>query len=65
MSYFLELLEERLFPALDKKETMLPVVPEGARRSTLNLQSIHGREDDSFSGMPSPLVPDSYRLNMD
>jgi succinyl-diaminopimelate desuccinylase len=65
MSAFLELIEQRLFPALDKKKTIMPVVPEGARRSTLNLQSIHGGEDESFSGMPSPLVPDSCRLTMD
>ena len=65
MSAFLELLEQRLFPVLDKKKTIMPVVPEGARRSTLNLQSIHGGEDESFSGMPSPLVPDSCRLTMD
>ena len=65
MSAFLELLEQRLFPVLDKKETIMPVVPEGARRSTLNLQSIHGGEDESFSGMPSPLVPESCRLTMD
>ncbi len=65
MSAFLELIEQRLFPALDQKQTIMPVVPEGARRSTLNLQSIHGGEDESFSGMPSPLVPDSCRLTMD
>jgi len=29
MSAFLELIESRLFPALDKKQTRMPVVPEG------------------------------------
>ena len=47
MSAFLELLESRLFPALDKKQTSMPVVPEGARRSTLNLQAVHGGEAES------------------
>ena len=65
MSAFLELLESRLFPALDKKQTSMPVVPEGARRSTLNLQAVHGGEAESFDGMPSPCVPDSCRLIMD
>ena len=65
MSAFLELLESRLFPALDKKQTSMPVVPEGARRSTLNLQAVHGGEVESFDGMPSPCVPDSCRLIMD
>jgi len=65
MSAFLELLESRLFPALDKKKTSMPVVPEGAKRSTLNLQSVHGGEAESFDGMPSPCVPDSCRLIID
>jgi len=65
MSAFLELIESRLFPALDKKQTRMPVVPEGARRSTLNLQAVHGGETESFEGLPSPCVPDSCRLIMD
>jgi succinyl-diaminopimelate desuccinylase len=65
MSSFLELIEKRLFPALEQKETSMPVVPDGAKRSTLNLQAIHGGEDESFLGMPSPCVPDSCRLTID
>ena len=65
MSSFLELIEKRLFPALEQKETSMPVVPEGAKRSTLNLQAVHGGEDESFLGMPSPCVPDSCRLTID
>ena len=65
MSTFLELLESRLFPALDKKQTRMPVVPEGARRSTLNLQAVHGGEAESYEGLPSPCVADSCRLIMD
>ena len=65
MSAFLELIESRLFPALDKKQTRMQVVPEGARRSTLNLQAVHGGEAESFQGLPSPCVPDSCRLIMD
>ena len=65
MSAFLELIESRLFPALDKKQTRMPVVPEGARRSTLNLQAVHGGEAESFEGLPSPCVADSCRLIID
>ncbi|MBS1255089.1 MAG: Succinyl-diaminopimelate desuccinylase [Deltaproteobacteria bacterium] len=65
MSAFLELLEKRLFPKLDKKQTRMPVVPEGARKSTLNLQAIHGGEEETFDGFPSPCVADSCRLTLD
>ncbi|OYX04782.1 MAG: hypothetical protein B7Z15_17360, partial [Rhizobiales bacterium 32-66-8] len=33
----LHAFEEELFPALDQKQTRTPVVPEGARRSTMTL----------------------------
>ena len=57
--------EEDLYPALDKKQTVMPIVPEGARRSTMNLNAIHGGETDDFSGLPAPNVPDSCRLTID
>ena len=65
MSAFAKLLEQRLYPALDKKKTKMPVVPEGAKRSTLNIQAIHGGEPESFEGMPSPIVSDSCRMVLD
>ena len=65
MTAFLELIEKRLFPILEQKKTKMPIVPEGARRSTLNLQAIHGGEGENFDGMPSPCVPDSCRLVID
>ena len=66
MSAVLQAFEEELFPALDRKMTRMPVVPEGARRSTLNLNSIHGGQTDDFRpGLPSPNVPDSCRLTID
>ena len=43
----------------------MPVVPEGAKRSTLNLQAVHGGEEESYDGMPSPCVPDSCRMVLD
>ena len=65
MTAFLSLLEERLFPALAQRQTQMPVVPEGARSSTLNLNSLHGGEPEHFEGMPSPCVPDSCRIVLD
>ncbi|MBP0439691.1 acetylornithine deacetylase/succinyl-diaminopimelate desuccinylase family protein [Tianweitania sediminis] len=66
MGALLDAFEEELFPALDKKQTVMPVVPEGARRSTLNLNSIHGGQTEDFRpGLPSPNVADACRLVID
>jgi succinyl-diaminopimelate desuccinylase len=40
-------------------------VPEGARQSTININSIHGGLGEDYDGMPSPLVPDSCRMVID
>ncbi|WP_317055875.1 acetylornithine deacetylase/succinyl-diaminopimelate desuccinylase family protein [Roseovarius rhodophyticola] len=61
-------MEESLFPALAKKRTDMPVVPEGAKQSTLNINSIHGGEpeqDEDYTGLPSPCVPDRCRMVID
>jgi succinyl-diaminopimelate desuccinylase len=66
MGAVLHAFEEELFPALDRKRTRMPVVPEGARRSTLNINSIHGGQTDDYRpGLPSPNVPDWCRLTID
>jgi succinyl-diaminopimelate desuccinylase len=66
MGAVLRAFEEELFPALDRKMTRMPVVPEGARRSTMNINSIHGGQTEDFRpGLPSPNVPDSCRLTID
>ncbi len=66
MGAVLHAFEEELFPALDRKQTQMPVVPEGARRSTMNINSIHGGQtEDFFPGLPSPNVPDSCRTVID
>lgn len=58
--------EEELFPALNGKRTSMPVVPKGARRSTLNINSIHGGQTEDFRpGLPSPNVPDWCRVTID
>ena len=61
-------MEERLFPALAARRTEMPVVPEGARHSTLNINSIHGGEPEQaadYTGLPSPCVPDRCRMVID
>ena len=58
MAAFLERLETELFEAGERRSAM-PVVPEAARCSTLNINSLHGGLDDGFDGLPAALVPDS------
>jgi succinyl-diaminopimelate desuccinylase len=68
MGAVVEEMEDSLFPALAQKRTDMPVVPEGAKQSTLNINSIHGGQaegDADFTGLPSPCVPDSCRMVID
>ncbi len=61
-------MEASLFPALAEKRTDMPVVPEGAKQSTLNINSIHGGEREQeadYTGLPSPCVPDRCRMVID
>lgn len=57
--------EDELFPLLAGKRTDMPVVPEGAKQSTLNINSLHGGQNEGNDGLPSPLVPDSCRMIID
>jgi|GEM_PF-32660 len=67
MGAVLQAFETELFPALAGRQTAMPVVPEGARASTLNINSIHAGppEDDSHDGLPAPVVPDRARMVID
>ena len=65
MAAVLERLEHDLYPRLRQKTTRMPVVPDGARESTLNINSIHGGESEEFDGLPAALVADSCRLVLD
>ncbi|WP_319532467.1 acetylornithine deacetylase/succinyl-diaminopimelate desuccinylase family protein [uncultured Cohaesibacter sp.] len=65
MGAVLERFEDTLFPALQQKHTDMPVVPEGAKQSTLNINSLHGGQSESYEGLPSPCVPDSCRIVID
>jgi len=65
MGAFLQQLEHELYPKLGRRQTQMPVVPDGARSSTLNINSIHGGLAENADGLPSPLVPDSCRIVLD
>lgn len=68
MGAVIDEMEQSLFPALAEKRTDMPVVPEGAKQSTLNINSIHGGQEDlgdDFDGLPSPCVPDSCKMIID
>ena len=65
MHALLDRFEKELYPILKSKETDMPVVPDGAKESTLNINSIHGGESEEFDGLPSPLVADSCRIIID
>ena len=56
--------ERDLYPKLAARRTDMPVVPPGARHSTLNINSIHGGQAE-MPGYPAPVVPDSCRMVID
>ena len=68
MGAVLEEMERWLYPLLASKRTEMPVVPDGARQSTLNINSIHGGEPEpepGFDGFPAPCVADRCRIIID
>jgi succinyl-diaminopimelate desuccinylase len=65
MSAVLEKFEHQIYPALAARRSDMPVVPPGARQSTLNINSVHGGEGEEFEGLPSPCVADSCRIVID
>ena len=61
-------MEQALFPALAGRRTDMPVVPEGARASTMNINSIHGgapEQGADYTGLPAACVPDSCTITID
>lgn len=61
-------MEQTLFPALAARTTEMPVVPPGARQSTMNINSIHGGQDEpeeGYTGFPAAVVPDATRIVID
>jgi succinyl-diaminopimelate desuccinylase len=64
MNAVIDRIERDLYPKLKERRTAMPVVPAGARHSTLNINSIHGGQEES-SGYPAPCVTDSCRMVID
>ncbi len=68
MGAVLDAFESDLYPAMAARHTDMPVVPEGARSSTMNINSIHGGEPEQpedYTGLPAYCVPDSCRIVID
>lgn len=68
MGAVLTSFEETLFPAMAARRTNMPVVPEGARSSTMNINSIHGGQAEKpveSTALPSHCVPDRCRIVID
>jgi succinyl-diaminopimelate desuccinylase len=75
MSAFIHLLETELQPRLAQRRTREPVAPEGARVSTLNINSIHGGQVEQAyatdhrgwptADAPAPVVAHSCRAVLD
>ena len=64
MTAVLDRFERDLYPKLAARRTDMPVVPLGARQSTLNINSIHGGQPEA-AGFPAPCVADSCRMIFD
>ncbi len=63
MSHLLDLVRDELGPALFGRVTSMPVVPDGSRHATININGIDGGQpvDDT----PSPCVADRCRIVFD
>jgi succinyl-diaminopimelate desuccinylase len=68
MGAVIDEMERTLWPLLAGRRTAAPVVPEGARAPTLNLNALHGGEPvqpEGYDGLPSACVPDRCVLTLD
>jgi succinyl-diaminopimelate desuccinylase len=65
MHAVIDRFERDLYPKLLARQTDMPVVPSGARHSTMNINSIHGGQAEQAGGYPTACVPDSCRLVID
>jgi succinyl-diaminopimelate desuccinylase len=65
MGAFIQALETDVFPKLQKRRTAMPVVPDAARASTLNLNGIQAGTVPDGTGLQAACVPDRCRLTLD
>ncbi|MEY4634222.1 MAG: hypothetical protein RJA55_20 [Acidobacteriota bacterium] len=63
MSHLLDLVRDELGPALLGRVTAMPVVPEGSRHATININGIDGGQ--AVDETPSPCVADRCRVVFD
>jgi succinyl-diaminopimelate desuccinylase len=63
MSRLLQAIREQLLPALASRHTDMPVVPDGARAATLNINGIFGGQP--VDGIQTPCVADICRAVFD
>jgi succinyl-diaminopimelate desuccinylase len=63
MGRFLRTIDEELVPALGSRRTEVPVVPDGARYATININGIDGGQP--VDGMQTPCVADRCRAVFD
>ncbi len=63
MSHLLDLVRDELGPALAERVTAMPVVPEGSRHATININGIDGGQP--VDDIPSPCVADRCRVVFD
>ena len=63
MSHLLDLVRDELGPALFERVTAMPVVPDGSRHATININGIDGGQP--VEGVPSPCVADRCRVVFD
>ncbi len=63
MSHLLDLIRDELGPALAGRVTAMPVVPEGSRHATININGIEGGQP--VDDVPSPCVADRCRAVFD
>ena len=64
MVAFLHKVETELLPKLHQRTTSQPVEPKEARRSTLNINGVHGGQPE-VDGYPAPTVAHSCRAMLD
>ncbi len=75
MAAFIHMVESKLVPRLSQRQTAQPVEPEGARVSTINLNSVHGGQvaqryannelGEPTADTPAPVVAHDCRLVID
>ena len=65
MAVVLERFEQELYPLLATRRSDMPVVPDGARQSTMNINSLHGGQQECGDALPAPCVADSCRMVID